>query len=55
MVSQLMFTNPTISSGSLADEAERFMAVFRQGEATALDSVLLAILKKDTRKVFYIL
>jgi hypothetical protein len=55
MVSQLIFTNPTISSGSLADEAERFMAVFRQGEATALDSVLLAILKKDTRKVLNIL
>lgn len=52
MVSELIFTQPTISAGALADEAERAMTIFRRHEqATSLDSTLLAILRRDTRKV----
>ena len=52
MITQLTFVQPTISTTSLADEADGFMAAF-QGEEqpTSLDSALMAILRKDTRKV----
>ena len=52
MITQLTFTQPTISAGLLSDEAERFLANFvGLDELTALDATLLAVLRRDTRKV----
>ena len=53
MITQLTFVQPTISATSLAEEAVRFKASFQgEDEQTSLDSALMAILRKDTRKVF---
>lgn len=52
MITQLTFTQPTIGAISLGDEAERFRASFEGlDELTALDATLLAVLRRDTRKV----
>lgn len=55
MITQLTFVQPTINTTALADEAESFMTAFQGDEGpTSLDCVLMAILRKDTRKVFMI-
>jgi len=52
MITQLTFVQPTISATSLAEEAVRFKASFQgEDEQTSLDSALMAILRKDTRKL----
>lgn len=52
MITQLTFTQPTINAASLVDEAERFRSTFEgQDDLTALDAILLAVLRRDTRKV----
>ena len=52
MITQLTFVHPTISAASLAEEADHFMVSFQGHEdMTILDSILLAILQRDTRKV----
>lgn len=52
MITQLTFTQPTIGSTSLGDEAEHFRNSFEGlDELTSLDSTLLAVLRRDTRKV----
>lgn len=52
MITTLIFTQPTINSICLVEEAERFLEN-HQGvnEVTSLDMILLAILRRDTRKV----
>lgn len=53
MIAQLTFTQPSLSIASLSDEAERFLSTFQDKEdVTSLDIVLLAILRRDTRKVY---
>lgn len=51
MITQLTFTQPTIGAALVGDEAERFLANFVGDELTALDATLLAVLRRDTRKV----
>lgn len=52
MITQLTFSNPTISVSTLAEDASQFLADFQSNDqATVLDSILLAILRRDTRKV----
>jgi hypothetical protein len=52
MITQLTFTQPTIGTASLGDEAEQFVAGFiGLDDLTSLDSTLLAVLRRDTRKV----
>ena len=52
MFTQLTFTQPTISTVSLGDEAEQFFAaLIGLDELTSLDATLLAVLRRDTRKV----
>ena len=52
MLTTLIFTQPTINSISLAEEAERFLENYQGvNEVTSLDMILLAILRRDTRKV----
>lgn len=52
MITKLAFMQPSISATCLADEAERFLSNYQiQNEVTSLDTILLAILRQDTRKV----
>ncbi len=51
MITQLTFTQPTIGAALMGDEAERFLANFVGDELTALDATLLAVLRRDTRRV----
>lgn len=52
MITTLIFTKPTINSTCLAEEAERFLGNYQGvNEVSSLDMILLAILRRDTRKV----
>ena len=54
MVTQLTFTQPALNAASLSDEAENFLAKFQsihENVLSSLDIALLAILRRDTRKV----
>jgi hypothetical protein len=52
MITQLTFTQPTIGAVSLGDEAEQFFAaLIGLDDLTSLDATLLAVLRRDTRKV----
>lgn len=52
LITQLIFTQPTINATSLGNEAGHFLATFMaKEEMSSLDTTLLAVFHKDTRKV----
>ncbi|XP_032790646.1 nuclear pore complex protein Nup85 isoform X2 [Daphnia magna] len=52
MITQLTFTQPTINAASLGDQADPFLAAFTGfDDLSSLDATLLAVLRRDTRKV----